>query len=231
MNNAWYADDSAYSTADLLCGGKPAETLFGGASASCLASQIRELLGEDCELDASFLEESWASGLPATAARYRRRRDQAAKDDDVVTFGELNTVGSFFFSQAGGLVGDRPAYICPADSTKSYTAAWLHDPLGDLPSRTQDQAPAQGSAGCTGHSDETGTLGSMTYQRACELLSVREQSTGTQIRAAYRRMVGEWHPDRLEQSGEPVRAFATKQMAAINEAYHLLRDFSVVPAC
>ena len=44
-------------------------------------------------------------------------------------------------------------------------------------------------------------------------------------------MVSEWHPDRLEQSGERVRAFATKQMAAINEAYHLLRELSVAPVC
>jgi len=44
-------------------------------------------------------------------------------------------------------------------------------------------------------------------------------------------MVGEWHPDRLEQSGERVRTFAIKQMAAINEAYHLLRDLSAAPVC
>ncbi len=71
----------------------------------------------------------------------------------------------------------------------------------------------------------------MTYLRAYELLSVSENSTVTQIRAAYRRMVSEWHPDRLEQSGERVRAFATKQMAAINEAYHLLRELSPVATC
>lgn len=231
MNNVWYADESAYSIADLLCGGEPAETPSGAASASCLATQVRELLGEDCELDARFLEESWASGRPVSAASYRRRRDQAAENDDVVTFGESNTVGSFIFSEASGLADDCPAYGYPAGSTRSYTAAWLHDPPGDFPSRTEDQAPVQGSAGFTRHSDETGRLGSMTYQRACELLSVREESTVTQIRAAYRRMVGEWHPDRLEQSGETVRAFATKQMAAINEAYHLLRDFSIASAC
>ena len=231
MNDAWYADGSTYLTTDLLCGGEPAETLATAASASCLASQIRELLGEDCAVDASFLEESWASGQPATAARCRRRRDQVTGDDKGVTFAELNTLGSFFFSAANGLMGDRPAYAYPAGSTNSYTAAWLHDPLEELVSRTEDQAPVQDSAGCTRHGYETGTLRSMTHQRACELLSVREESTVTQIRAAYRRMVGEWHPDRLEQSGETVRAFATKQMAAINEAYHFLRSPSHAPSC
>ena len=231
MNDAWYADDTAYSTEDLLAGGASAETLPGTATASCLASQIRELLGEGCELEASFLEESWVSGLPATAASCRHKRDRAAENDDVVTFGELDTVGSFFFSPANGLDGDRPACAYPASSTNSYTAAWLHNPLRDFASRRKDQGPLQDSVGCMRPSYETGALGSMTYQRACDLLSVREESTGTQIRAAYRRMVGEWHPDRLEQSGETVRAFATKQMAAINEAYHFLRDFSVASAC
>jgi hypothetical protein len=36
-------------------------------------------------------------------------------------------------------------------------------------------------------------------------------------------MVSEWHPDRMEQCEERVRAFATGQMMAINEAYHFLR--------
>jgi hypothetical protein len=231
MNDEWYADDRSYSTANLFCGGEPAETLLGSASPSCLASQIRELLGEDCELEASFLEESWASGRPVTSARYRRKRDQAKENVEGVIFAELNMVGGFFFSPANGLMGDRPAYAYPASSTNSYTAAWLRDPLEEFPSPTEDPASVHDSAGCKRHAYETGTLGSMMYERACELLCVSEDSTLTQIRAAYRRMVGEWHPDRLEQSGERVRAFATKQMAAINEAYHLLRDLSPASAC
>ena len=231
MNHEWYAEDSSYSTADLFCGGAPKEALLGSAGPSCLASQIRELLGENCELDASFLEESWTSGRPVTSARYRRKRDQATENDNGVTFAELSTVGSFFFSPANGLIGDRPAYAYRIDSTHSYSAAWLRDSFEEFASRREDQAPVHDSAGYKRHAYDTGTLGSMTYQRACELLSLGEDSTVMQIRAAYRRMVGEWHPDRLEQSGERVRAFATQQMAAINEAYHLLRELSPAPAC
>jgi hypothetical protein len=227
MNDEWCTDDSSYSTADLFCGGEPAEAL--PVSSSCLASQIRELLGEDCELEARFLEESWASGRPVTAARYRSKRGQVTENDKGVTSAELSTVGSFFFMQANGLKGDRPAY--PARSMNSYTAAWLRDPLEEFASRTEDQASVHDSASYKRHAYDTGTSGSMTYLRACELLSVSEDSTVTQIRAAYRRMVSEWHPDRVEQSGERVRAFATKQMAAINEAYHLLRELSPVATC
>jgi len=231
MNHEWYAEGSSYSAADSFCGGRRAEVLAASASPACLASQILELFGEDCELEASFFEESWASGLPVTAARYRRKRDRVAENDSGVTFAELSTVGSFCCSQANGLMGDRPAYAYPVRATNSYTAAWLRDPTEDFASRTEDQAPVRDSAGYKRHGYAPEILGSMTYHRACELLSVSQDSTGTQIRAAYRRMVSQWHPDRLEQSGERVRAFATTQMAAINEAYHLLRDVSPATAC
>ena len=58
------------------------------------------MLGEDCELEASFLEESWVSGRPMTSARVGRKRDRVAENDDRVTFAELKTLGRFFFSPA-----------------------------------------------------------------------------------------------------------------------------------
>jgi DnaJ domain len=218
-------------TAASFCGGEPAEALLGSASPSCMASQIRELLGEDCELEASFLEESWASGQPMTVATHRRKRDRATENDNGVTFAELSTFGSFFFSPAKSWMGDRPAYAYAADSTNAYSAAWLSDPLDKFASRKKDHSPAQDSAAYERHAYDTRASGAMTYQHAREVLCVNEDSTATQIKAAYRRMVSEWHPDRLQQNSERVRAFATKHMAAINEAYHLLSHFSAEPAC
>ncbi len=63
----------------------------------------------------------------------------------------------------------------------------------------------------------------MTRERACEVLGVGEGCSAMQLKEAYRQMVSAWHPDRMEQSEERVRAFATEQMMAINEAYHFLR--------
>jgi DnaJ like chaperone protein len=64
----------------------------------------------------------------------------------------------------------------------------------------------------------------MTQDRAYLLLGVTETSTQRQIKAAYRQMVSQWHPDRLELRTEEVRQLATERMAAINEAYRLLRS-------
>jgi hypothetical protein len=231
MDNQRYTKDSSYATADSSGGREATGALLGSASPACLASQIRELLGEEFELEASFLEESWVSGQPMASAAYRRQRNQPTEDDEGVTFAELNALGGFFLSPVNGMIGDRPAYAYPTHLANFYTAAWLRDLLEKFAPRTADHALAQDAANYKRHACDAGTSGSMTYQRACELLSVSEDSSVTQIRAAYRRMVSEWHPDRLEQSGERVRAFATQQMAAINEAYHLLRDRSPAPAC
>jgi DnaJ-class molecular chaperone len=66
----------------------------------------------------------------------------------------------------------------------------------------------------------------MTPRRACRLLGVSANSSGEQIKAAYRRMASQWHPDRLARGSEHERQMATEQMAAINEAYSLLRSGS-----
>jgi DnaJ-domain-containing protein 1 len=64
----------------------------------------------------------------------------------------------------------------------------------------------------------------MTLGRAMRLLGLTAASTREQVRAAYRRMAGEWHPDRVAGRAEAVRQAATEQMAEINEAYRLLRS-------
>jgi curved DNA-binding protein CbpA len=51
---------------------------------------------------------------------------------------------------------------------------------------------------------------------------VAATSTRNEIKAAYRRVVNQIHPDRLEDRDEGVRRLANDQMAEINEAYRLL---------
>jgi DnaJ domain len=230
MNSHWYVGDDSYLTANSFCGDELTGRVESAGSAWS-ASEIRELLGEDCELDASILEDSWASGVPLNSPRFRRGRKQVRENVEGVTFAALNTVGGFFCSPVQELSSDRPAHGYAACSANSYADAWLPDPVEVFGSRAYDQVPMQDSAAGEQQAYDAGRLRPMTYQRACDVLRVSEASTVTQIRAAYRRMVGEWHPDRLEQSEEKVRAFATKQMATINEAYHLLRELSVASAC
>jgi DnaJ like chaperone protein len=64
----------------------------------------------------------------------------------------------------------------------------------------------------------------MTQRHACRVLGVTETSSREQIRSAYRRMVGRWHPDRMQHSSDETRRMANEQMIAINQAYSLLRE-------
>jgi hypothetical protein len=192
---------------------------------------MREVLGEDGELDPRMLEESWASGIPMGLEAFRAGRETVAADNvGGVTFSELNRVGSFWFSQASVWDGHRGTSGHSAHASDSYAANWLRDPLEELNSRRGDEDQVSESA----EGGERGAAGqrpgAMTHERACELLGAGKDSCEMQIKAAYRRMVSEWHPDRMEQCDERVRAFATGQMVAINAAYHFLRSHASVTA-
>lgn len=230
MNGQWYAEEGLSWTASLFSDEQVPEALESGGP-RCTADEIRELLGGVGELEASLLEKSWASGQPMSSAPCRRKRDGAAVNDGDVTFAELDTFGGFFVSRANEVVGETATRDAAAESTNSYRAAWLRDPFAEFAPRTEAKTGSPDSADDEKDLYDAGALASMTYQRACKLLDVSEDSSVAQIRAAYRRMVGEWHPDRLEQSTERVRAFATRQMAAINAAYHLLRSTSCAAVC
>ena len=93
----------------------------------------------------------------------------------------------------------------------------------DSATQTQDQAQRESDAFAEECDCRQDAIHPMTHHRACQLLGVTSTSTQRQIKAAYRRKVSQWHPDRLESRTKEVRLLATEQMAAINEAYRLLR--------
>lgn len=88
---------------------------------------------------------------------------------------------------------------------------WLpQDVVCHLESARQPQFPGQPAA-------------PIDLARACELLGVTADSTPTQIRSAYRRMVVQCHPDRHQGASDAIRRQATQRMTELNEAYRLLR--------
>jgi hypothetical protein len=84
-----------------------------------------------------------------------------------------------------------------------------------------EMGPLEMGPGSLRNQDETLP---MTLDRACNLLGVTATSTLSQIKAAHRQLVIQWHPDRLQNRTEEVRRYATGKMASINEAYRLVRN-------
>ena len=52
-----------------------------------------------------------------------------------------------------------------------------------------------------------------------EVLGVHETSPPEEIVAAYRRKIGEYHPDKVAQMGSDIRALAEQRSREINAAY------------
>lgn len=59
-----------------------------------------------------------------------------------------------------------------------------------------------------------------------EVLGVPSSASDTQVRAAHRRLVRDYHPDILESKGlaEDFKEFAAQKMSAINEAWSAVRE-------
>ncbi len=59
-----------------------------------------------------------------------------------------------------------------------------------------------------------------------QLLGCNKNSTNAEIKKAYRKLVGEYHPDKIQSKGLPEEflKFANDQMHKINEAYKLIMD-------
>ncbi len=194
------------------------------------ASDATPLMANGAD-DATFLEESWTLGVAAAAENLRRRRQlKAYREDQTRAFRELQNLGTLRFIEEGqraatSALVDRPAAIVDrydAASSQSWTPQdWT--PEDRIAQRWIPQGWTPGYMSRPGgpqqprHGTEL-----MTPQRARLLLEITSPSSREQVRSAYRRMVGQWHPDRLQFTTEAVRNHATQHMAALNDAYRLL---------
>jgi hypothetical protein len=218
---------------------------------SSFADDILQLFGSDFDPDPLFLEESWTLGVPTAAENlHRRRQNPTDRERQSRAFRELNNLGLLIFiedhdGQAESLLADRADMIA-----SRYALTWSQRPAqtNDAPTRDIQQSwspagwipddeiahrwsPRGWVSECVPRLDaalhEVESLAqpwnNMAVGQAHQLLGTTTTSTREQIRSAYRRKVSEWHPDRLQYVSEAVRECATQQMAAINEAYRLLR--------
>lgn len=220
MNDAWNDEANWGPIRGETSGGAKLGEPTELTSPRLLASQLREMLGEDGELDARAFEQMWSSGAAAGPEAFRLRDDQlgTARHRNV-GFAELNAIGGFHVSQVTALNVDA---VASTRANTVYRAAWLEDSIGEAHTSTEKRV-ATAESGAK-RSSASAIPSSITYQDACEVLGLPPGSSEAQIKSAYRRMASEWHPDRQEHHGERMHAFATQQMAAINDAYRLLKN-------
>jgi DnaJ-domain-containing protein 1 len=197
----------------------------GPGAPSQLVIEIQRLLGTDSEPDSLFFVESWSIGGPAAVRNFQRRRQEQAHwerdanalnyncDPRTLWFMELREMNArLHFSAPAETIEEWPDTFS-AQHSPELTAACQHDP-----------APQE----CGTFADEwdstQNTARPMTQSGARKLLGVNATSTLGEIKAAYRHLASQWHPDRLERTTEDMRRVATEKMVAINAAYRLLRS-------
>jgi hypothetical protein len=190
-----------------------------------LAIEIQGLLGADSEPDTLFFVESWTLGVTtAVESLKQRRQGQADREPYGHAIPNFNNLRALSFVQerepdAEFLSSARPAAISRCHDagrpprSPAGPAAWTEDP-----------ASREWEAGAEEYASSGETTCPMTLGRACEVLGVPATSTRGEIKAAYRHMVSQWHPDRLGSRSEKVRQLATEKTVEINSAYRLLRS-------
>ncbi len=191
-----------------------------------LAEEIQRLMGDDAQPDSLFFEESWIHGAPTAVENLRRRRRQQAESaTGSHRFREFDNFGAQSYMQ------QRELYADLFPSTKDGVNA--EKPIAEWPKWHGEESDAR-TENATGHwerfateHDSRRTVSDaipMTLHMACRLLGVEADSSWAQIKKAYWRMAGKWHPDRMQHSSEETRRLANEQMIAINQAYCLLRE-------
>ena len=78
-------------------------------------------------------------------------------------------------------------------------------------SRYQDQGGESGS--------REGMSGTSRQKEAYEILGVKRDASPDEIKAAYRRLVSQYHPDKVVHLGEEFRLLAEKKFKEIQRAY------------
>jgi hypothetical protein len=185
--------------------------------------EFQRLLGEDSEPDVRFFVESWTSGTAAAVTNFQQRwqrqperefPSEATSDSDsldTVSFTRKNSLDAEFTTSTSSTANPgRSSADRPTQSSE------------DLAAQTQEEAWQEWESFAGECDGGSGAIHPMTRELACRLLGVAAASTRKQIKAAYRKMVSQWHPDRLEFGTEEMLQMANERMATINEAYHLL---------
>jgi hypothetical protein len=172
--------------------------------------ETAQMIDAEAMADPRFLEESWTIGVTAALKnRQQRVQRQSAQQQDHPCDG----LGSDFFVRLRQWDAQQPA---PASDTQSDAEVCQDTEATQTgPDWNRFNTARESRRHLSAPTEMNTTL-------AHRLLGVTAMSTREQIRSAYRRLVGQWHPDRVAQSSEEMRRQANEQMIAINLAYRLL---------
>jgi DnaJ like chaperone protein len=83
--------------------------------------------------------------------------------------------------------------------------------------KSQQTGSSQQSKNSTGNTREQGALKS-----PYEILGIEKGASTREVKQRYRKLVADYHPDKVAHLGEELQAFAAKKTLEINQAYEAL---------
>lgn len=230
MKNQFHVDRGSCTTAQESYDSLPAlETNRPGRTWQ-FVDDFQGHMGDNSEPDPLFFVETWTLGMAAAIENFKqRRRGMADCEPQSQPFRDPDSSKTLSFVQDGAVYVDFLSSACASASAEFGGVGWSRQSPEEPSAQTRShstqsqetQSPDTQDRSAFA-SDCVSPIYPMTYLSACQFLGVTPASTPKQIKAAYRQMVCQWHPDRFEFQAEEVRQRATEQMTAINEAYHLL---------
>jgi len=188
-------------------------------------SDFQRMMGDESEPDTRFFVESWTFGTAVAVENFQQRRQrEAERESERQTLRPLDSPSTLSFVQERELYAEFVASAQSPASVDHFGDGFRSQPYENPAAPKRDQDSRQWNSFADERAAGSDRILPMTQQRACQLLGVTAASSRAQIKAAYRQMVSQWHPDRLILRTDEVRLLATDRMAEINEAYHLLRN-------
>lgn len=213
MKSQFHVDRGACSTAQESYDAAPAREANRLGQTWSFVGDFQGMAGDDAEPDALFFVETWTLGAATAVENFKQRRKELVDGGrPSAALRDVDDTATISFIEDGAVYVDFiSSFRAPAGRCNGSSRKPAEEPCAKAQQATQDEGSLAGEV-----------LYPLTPQSAYRLLGVTADSTLKQIKAAYRQRVSQWHPDRLGFQSEAVQRRATEQMAAINEAYHLL---------
>jgi DnaJ-domain-containing protein 1 len=215
METEFQVERGSFSTAQATCDAVPSVDPNRQENSGQLLPDCHQFLGDDAEPDTLFFVESWTFGVPKAVENARQRqRGKPDREQQSRLFHQFANLGSQFYVEEALRTAEQFRSSHNPDGAPMHREWFSAQAYGVAPQDSEDWRE-----GCD---DNHETSLPVTHDHACRILGVPTRSTRGEIKAAYRRMVNRWHPDRLECKAEEERQIATLKMTAINQAYRLL---------